>query len=63
MLEVVEVGGAYAGMDTIAVYTEEGIAVLGRSYADDNILDMMAAASYSAALVSKTYHVVSEVGG
>lgn len=56
-----EADGAYAGMDTIAVHTEEHIVVFGLSCADGNILDMMAAVSYLAALENRTYHAVSEV--
>jgi hypothetical protein len=61
MLEVAEAGGAYAGMDTIAVGIEEHIEALGRSYVDGNILDMMAAVSCLAALVNKTCRAVCEV--
>ncbi len=60
--EAAEVGDARAEMDTIAVHTEEHIEVLGRSYADGNILDTTVAVSCLAALVNRTYRAVSEVG-
>jgi hypothetical protein len=64
MLEAVggEDDGAYAGMDTIAVHTEEHIEASVRSFGEDNIPDMMVAVSCLAALVGKTSQVSSEVG-
>ena len=56
-----EAGGAYAGMGTIAVHTEVDIVVLGQSYADGNILGMLAAISHLAEQVSRTYRAVCEV--
>lgn len=61
MFEMAEAGGAYVGMDTIAVGIEEHIEALGWSYVDGNNHDMMAAVSCLAALVNKTSHAVSEV--
>lgn len=62
ILEAAEVGGgAYVGMDTIEVHTEEHIEALGRTYGDGNIPDMLAAVSCLVASVSKTPHAVSEV--
>jgi hypothetical protein len=46
MFVVGEADGAYAaGMDTIAVHTEERIVVLDLPFADGNTLDMTAAVS------------------
>lgn len=61
MFSAAETGGAYAGTDTIAEHTAEHTEVLGRSYGDDNILDMMAALSCSAAWVNMTSRAFSEV--
>lgn len=62
MFAEVEADGACADMDTTGARTEEHTEVSGLPFADGNILDMMAAASSSAAWANMTYHAVSEAG-
>jgi hypothetical protein len=62
MFAAEEADGAYAaGMDTIAVHTEEHIVVSDLPCEDGNKLDMMVAASCLVALENRSYHAVSQM--